>query len=129
MDIKLEESLGDAPPGETSDIRVLHPPVITDISHQGNGLLNHHTSLWKSSFLSSPLGLAVLLPCLAVDLPYYPNIFVPTISSPRAQPITTDISPKRHQSLSKSFVSPWGKLTAACVSQLFRISQRITNAK
>lgn len=49
------------------------------------------------------------------------------ISSPKAQPITADISPKRHQSLSSSLLSPWRKLITVSVHQLFWILQRITD--
>lgn len=121
MDIKLGESLGDVPPGEICGIRLLHPHVIKIFQifpikkNQGNGALNNHISLLRTALQSSPVGLAVLLPCVAVGFPQQPNISIPTISSPRDQPIDTDISPKRHPSLSKSLLSPWRELITAPV--------------
>lgn len=99
-------------------IRVLHAHVIKLFQifpikkHQGNAVLNHHLSLFNTASPQFPSG---LLPCVAVDLPFQPNIFMLTVLSPKPQPITTGISPKRHQSLSNSLMSPWRKLIKAYV--------------
>lgn len=75
VDVKPEERPGDVPPSEISGHQAPTASgnqALSDIpikKHQGNAVLNHHISLFNAASLSSPVGLAVLLPCVAVDLP------------------------------------------------------------
>lgn len=116
LDIQPEKSPGMSLQVESVGIRLLQPPVIKFLRysppkrHRGNAGLNHHISLSNTSLV----GWAGLLPGFAMDLPSQTNVSMLTASSPRAQPIPTDISPSRHQALSNSFVSPWRKTTTAC---------------